>query len=257
LIISALLKELGQISGVLEPVIGTPVLNRSTKEQKDTLGLFTHIIPLSTPLQANESLVNFAERLGKVQRKDYRHSLVSIDDISRAWGTSVTGSDPLQVTVSFEKHDYNVNIRDFSYTVSAFSPLHQKRPLQIYIREYQTGCPVRIDVYANEAYFSKHSSQSLLDGWIQKLDEGDGNTAGQAIPSHTLDTLSILPFQNLWQLFENNVELYAEQIAIEDEDGESLSYQTLYKRAWHVGTLLKKNGMLPQDRIGLSCKRNI
>lgn len=257
LIISALLKELGEISGVLEPVIGTPVLNRSTKEEKETLGLFTHIIPLSIQLQANESLFGLAERLGKVQRKDYRHSLVSIDDISRAWGTSVTGSDPLQVTVSFEKHDYNVDIEDFSYTVSAFSPLHQKRPLQIYVREYQAGCPVRIDVYANEAYFSKQSSQSLLDGWISKLDEYDTNTLASSTPSHVLDTFSILPFQNLWQLFEQNVKLYSGQIAIEDEDGESLSYQKLYERARLVGALLKKNGMLPQDRIGLSCKRNI
>ena len=257
LIIAALLKELGKTSGVLEPVIGTPVLNRSTKEEKSTLGLFTHIIPLSIQLVANESLLSLAERLGKVQRKDYRHSMVSIDDISRAWETSSTGSDPLQVTISFEKHDYNVDTKDFSYTVTAFSPLHQKRPLQIYVREYQVGSPVRIDVYANEAYFSKLASQSLVEGWINTLDASDERSIASVNPSDDLDIPSILPFQNLWQLFEHNAKLFAEQIAIEDEDGASLTYQELYEKAKQVGTLLQKKGMLPQDRIGLSCKRNV
>ena len=257
LIISALLEELGEISGGIEPVIGTPVLNRSTREQKDTLGLFTHIIPLSTQLKANESIFSLAERLGKVQRQDYRHSMVSIDDISRAWGTSLTGTDPLQVTVSFEKHNYNVNTENFSYFVTAFSPLQQKRPLQIYVREYQVGSPIRIDVYANESFFSKQASQSLLDGWIKRLDECDIQKSEVPNQKLGMSSLSMLPFDNLWSLFENNVSLYSSQIAIEDENGESLSYQQLYERAKYVGDLLNKNGIQPQDRVGLSCKRNI
>jgi amino acid adenylation domain-containing protein len=257
LIISALLEEIGKISGVLEPVIGTPMLNRSTREQKDTLGLFTHIIPLSTQLKANESLFSLAERLGKVQRQDYRHSMVSIDDISRAWGTSLTGADPLQVTVSFEKHSYDINIENFSYSITAFSPLQQKRPLQIYVREYQVGSPIRIDVYANDSFFSKQTSRSLLEGWVKRLNECDSQKTEVPSLKSGMSSLSMLPFDSLWSLFENNVGLYSNQIAIEDEDGERLSYQELYKRAKYVGDLLYKNGMHPQDRVGLSCKRNI
>lgn len=255
-LIAALLEELGRISGNLEPVIGTPVLNRSTKEQKETLGLFTHVIPLGIQLRADEPLLSLAARLGKIQRSDYRHSLVSIDDISRGWGTTLSSEEPIQVTVSFEKHDYNVNTADYRYSITAFSPLYQKRPLQIYVRQYQEDSPIQIDLYANNGYFSTESSQSLLTRWVARLDACtfEETIIPSPTPQHTLSPA--LPFNNLWDLLSHNVGLYGDHIAIEDESGAQLTYTELFVQAKKVRNLLKTQGIRPQDRVGLSCKRN-
>ena len=253
---AALLLEAAGYNRVDVPVIGTPILNRPSAASKLIVGLFTHIIPLQANIIPGESLINFAKRITQIQRLDYRHSRISIGDISQSWDQESSDEEAIQATFSFEKHDYNQSLAGCELVIDALSPKTQSRPLQIYGREYQLGKDFLLDAYFNISYFSEESIQTLLKRWCARLDQRN-STENQLLPKSLPFNLdwSTLTSSNLWQSFNHIAHQYPEAIALEDEYGKIISYRDLLIQAQSLASTLRMNGANSGVSIGISCER--
>ena len=253
---AALLYEVADYNQVAIPVIGTPILNRPSPASKLIVGLFTHIIPLQAKITPGESLINFAKRITQIQRLDYRHSRISIGDLSPYWGQDIIDEEAIQVTFSFERHDYNQSLTNCELVIDALSPKTQVRPLQIYAREYQQGRDFLIDAYFNTSYFTEQSAQTLLKRWCACIDQKD--------PSEFYPLPKSLPYQmewssltssNLWQSFATKAKENPESIAVEDEFGRKITYGELLIQAQKLSNSLKIFNVACGDSIGIACDR--
>ena len=262
MVTAALLQELAALTGQSRPVLGLPIHRRSSPATKQTVGLFANVLPLVVDMAVDEPLGELAARIQQVQRTDFRNSGITVAEISRAWNLHGNQSDPLQVTFSFEKHDYNVTIAGCEVSIDAFAPAAQIRPLQIYWRQYQDGHPVHVDVSINIGYVSQQLSPRLLSRVFERLDRAAGVVTKQspapekAWPTVAAPTRHLLKEDNLWALFERVCAGGPDTVAVIEEDGQRLSYQELREQALKVAGRLQALGLKPESFVGLCARRN-
>ena len=262
LVTAALLQELAALTGQSRPVVGLPIHRRSTPATKQTVGLFASVLPLVVNMVGGERLGALAARIQQVQRTDFRNSDITLAEISRAWNLRGNQSDPLQVTLSFEKHDYNIAIAGCEVLIDAFAPAAQLRPLQIYWRQYQDGRPIHVDTSINVGYASQQLSPRLISNVFERLDKAAGVAVEQLPTSsptrlpQTAPASHLLADQNLWALFERVCANAPDAVAVVDEDGSRLSYRGLHQQALRVAGRLLDLGLKPESFVGLCADRN-
>jgi amino acid adenylation domain-containing protein len=259
---AALVGMLALRCSVAQPVVGLPLLGRRTALHKQTIGLFANIVPLAVTVLQSDSLRTLATRVAEQQRGDYRHARITPNEIARPWGLSEGSAEFIQVTLSIERHDYSTFDAKCTHRVAAFSPLVQRRPLQVYVREYQRGEDVDVELYYNLSFFDEAATLSLLNDWHACLDRSvetpDSRLSGyQEKALASADGLSVpLAAANLWSAFAAQVMRNENAIAVVDGNDEALSYLELYQRASQVGMALTAAGVGPETHVGLAAERN-
>ncbi len=137
-------------------VIGLPILNRTNKKAKQTLGLFIGISPLR--IQVSEE-ISFADLLTYIRnslREGYRYQRLPINEINIAIdksGQNIT-QQLFDIELSYEKHDYNTSFDGAKSKSAAFTNKIEQTPLVVFIREFHQGEDVRVDFDYNFAYFT-------------------------------------------------------------------------------------------------------
>ena len=62
-------------------VVGTPILNRTNFEQKNTMGMFVSVAPLRVTLDYASSFIDFAKKIGTDTMSIFRHQKYSYQSI--------------------------------------------------------------------------------------------------------------------------------------------------------------------------------
>ena len=269
LVTAALLLELVALTGQSRPVIGLPVHRRNSPATKQTVGLFASVMPLVVDLTDQPDPCTLAARIQHVQRSDFRHSAVTLAEMCRAWALGGIQSDPLQVTFSFEHHDYNVQIPGCEVRIQGLAPAAQSRPLQIYWRQYQDDQPIQIDLAVNQAYAGHPLSPLMLEQMFDRLDRASGvppallspaacqPEARMPAPAVPPSAQVLLPDNHLWALFERIARQHPEAMAVVDEEGQRLSYGELHQQAVRVASRLCALNLAPESFVGLCAQRNV
>jgi amino acid adenylation domain-containing protein len=260
---SSLVGMLALRCSVAQPVVGLPLLGRRTALHKQTIGLFANIVPLAVTVLQSDSLHTLATRVAEQQRADYRHARITPNEIARPWGLMEGSAEFIQVTLSIERHDYSNFDEKCTHRVAAFSPMVQRRPLQVYVREYQSGEDVDVEMYYNRSFLDEAATLSLLNDWHASLDRSvvapDSRLSGYAEKSATSISSGLavpLAAANLWSAFAAQVALDENAIAVGDGNGDTLTYGELYQRASQVGIALRAQGVGPETHVGLATERN-
>ncbi|OYO30325.1 non-ribosomal peptide synthetase, partial [Janthinobacterium sp. PC23-8] len=253
-ITAALLMTLARHGGVTRPVLGMPLLGRRTVRHKQTMGLFANVVPLAVTVEPQQSLAQLAARVAEQQRADYRHARITPNDIARPWSQEDGGAGFVEATLSFERHDYTDMFPACTHRVAAFSPLQQRRPLQIYLREYQEGEEVDFDLYFNLSYFTDATAQALRDDWLALLDGrlAEGGLAAP-MPQAALPAGAVA---DLWRGFEAQALRDGAATALVDADGRHVSYAELHQQARRIGAALAARALGAESRVGLAAGRH-
>jgi len=165
-----LLTSLYQLTGVTQPVIGIPVHNRSNAEQKETLGLFAGLTPLTHAFRPGESLATVATELKGTQRSDFRHTGLSRADFVKAWELIADDGEPFPLTFSFEPQNYDVDFEGLPFHITAYTPSVISRPAQIYFREYREDQPALLEMLRHPGCESRACSAQLIENMVALLD---------------------------------------------------------------------------------------
>ncbi|HLJ62626.1 MAG TPA: condensation domain-containing protein, partial [Stellaceae bacterium] len=92
-------------TGSRDLVLGVPILNRPGAVFKQTIGMFTGLMPLRLAFDPRERIPQWLERVGEQLRQDYRHQRVSIHEILHA--LRLGQRRLFDVALSYEKSDYD------------------------------------------------------------------------------------------------------------------------------------------------------
>ncbi|WP_159083982.1 condensation domain-containing protein [Saccharobesus litoralis] len=93
-----------------EVVIGVPVLNRSGKKYKSTLGMFVVIMPLKVYVEPDATTESLIEQVVATLRASYRHARYPASMLGQKLGMVASGKDRFfDITVSFEATNYSAH----------------------------------------------------------------------------------------------------------------------------------------------------
>jgi len=260
-ILGALYSYFSKTTGQQDIVIGLPILNRGTANFKQTVGLFTNIIPARFSLNLDLSFVELMQAISLELRRNYRYQRLPISEINQG----LTQRRPLfDLMLSYEKHDYDTHFNGSPAEAVNFTHGFDQNALEIYIREFHDDMDVRVDFEYNLGAFDQEEIELIkarfefLLGEILK--KPDVPIRKLPIQPKVLEkatqrvhpTNSFIEFpkteQSISQRFEQQVKQYPNQIAVKTQRYE-WTYCDLNNQANQVAHVLL--GQNDDERVAL------
>lgn len=256
-------------TGQKDIVIGLPILNRGTAAFKQTVGLFTNIIPARFHFGLDLSFVELMQAISIELRRDYRYQRFPISEINR--GLHLTQRRQLfDLVLSYEKHDYDTHFNGSPAEAVNFTHGFDQNALEIYIREFHQSQNVRVDFEYNIGFFDsdeieliKARFEFLLgeillqpDVPIRKLkirpeaEILDLSTRGNRV--HPTNSFIEFPKceQSIGQRFEQQVKQYPNRIAVKTKHYE-WTYRELNEKSNQIAHALLEQCQAEEERIAL------
>ncbi len=241
-------------------VIGVPLVNRSTEQFRNTIGLFTGILPFRIQAPASSSFRDLVTRVKQDFLEDRAHQRFPVDEVFRI----VRSKDPDQaslydITLSFEKQELDIPFAGFTSETVALAHQAERMPLAVFVRENSSGKPVKIDFDFNLGCWDEHYSATFLEAFGNLVETvvDHPELEIRKLPLVTESTrhalldpgpAPVLPDETLVSAFEKAVELYSDHTALVYE-GRHFSYTALNARVNALAHYLRKHYAVQPDEI--------
>ncbi|ALJ73704.1 Tyrocidine synthase 3 [Burkholderia pseudomallei] len=255
-----------------EVVIGMPVHNRSTAQQKRAIGMFASVVPIRIPVDGNERFVSLLNGVSAELRHCYRHQRFPIAELNRRLGLVRTGRRQLfDLTLSFEKFPLDFYIGDVKLGLTSMRHRFEQTPITVNVQDYhedqdlvmQFNYDVNAFSHAEvdnigtriggllDALIEHHDDMSV--GMLPLLDEAERK---QVVYEWNATERDYPIEQCIHQLFEAQVDRKPEAIAL-TFDGQRLGYAELNARANRLAHYLQARGVGPDRLVALCAERGI
>ncbi|WP_281935450.1 condensation domain-containing protein, partial [Paenibacillus tyrfis] len=246
--------------------IGTIYANRTTKKEKDTIGMFASTVATKIFVDPEQDLLSFLQRVAKEQSAILRHQKYPYNqliqdlrgkhnnkDIQRLFGIAVE-YQPMR----FLEYDQ----------ISAQSKIefsgHEGNDFVLHIKEMLNEQHIVLDVHYRTHLFEEHEVQRMLEqlltiaehmircpfekiAEVSLISEEEKNTILTAFN----DTWAAYPREKtIHGLFEEQAERAPEQVAVVFED-EKLTYRELNEKANRLARTLRTEGVRPDQPVAI------
>ncbi|WP_183162482.1 non-ribosomal peptide synthetase, partial [Burkholderia pseudomallei] len=255
-----------------EVVIGMPVHNRSTAQQKRAIGMFASVVPIRIPVDGNERFVSLLNGVSAELRHCYRHQRFPIAELNRRLGLVRTGRRQLfDLTLSFEKFPLDFYIGDVKLGLTSMRHRFEQTPITVNVQDYHEDQDLVMQFNYDVNAFSHAEVDNigtriggLLDALIEHHDDMpvgmlpllDEAERKQVVYAWNATERDYPIEQCIHQLFEAQVDRKPEAIAL-TFDGRRLSYAELNARANRLAHYLQARGMGPDRLVALCAERGI
>ncbi|MBC7888347.1 MAG: amino acid adenylation domain-containing protein [Ferruginibacter sp.] len=270
LTIAALIIYFGKTTDQSEFVFGIPVHKRSSKKQKNIVGMFSGILPYKGYFKKNNKIIDLVQEITLSQRVDYRHQDYPIGDLSRDL-KGKTGDGYLhEISINYEPLNFEL---DFGEEVEAgvvrLANDHERYPLQICWRDYSNNQPLQLHIHFGNEFFSREEIGLFTDRMLFIIEQFPANL------DNVIECIDILPQQeksllmmfnqtaadfpldkNMVMLFEEQAAKTPDNIALVFEERQ-LSYRELNDLSNQLGHYLKIKGVKAETLVPLCIKRSI
>ncbi len=209
--------------------VGVPVLNRSNKAFKKTVGLFMNVNPLIINVNEGETFQSLVGAIKNQLAADYRHQQYPLSHIKR--NLFDHDESMFNIVLSYEKHDYSATFKNTNTTVIPLTHKSEQAALAIYIREFDAAADVKIDFDYNSKFFNNRQMTQFVEH-LENLMFNVINNFGQPINQINFllkeETAFFLTESNkFWEtthlkntvdtLVDQKAFLYGEKIAVFDD----------------------------------------
>jgi len=269
LLLGALVAYLSAAYGRQRLVLGLPVHNRKTRAHKQTIGVFTSVLPVVVTLAPDLSCSDLLRRVAASQRGAYRHQRYPIGDLMRELGVAGSGRSLYDVSFNYLKLDSRIEIAGQAAELYYLSHDHSAVPLTFTVWEYGSGQPVELHFDFNHAYFTAPEAQLLADRVVHVLEQW------QQAPDMRVGALALMPAAEsariaaagdrtgleaasgscIHELFETQAARKPEAIAVVDER-RAVTYSELNRLANRLARDLIRRGVGPDTLVGLCFGRS-
>ncbi len=262
---------LGRVSGLDDFVIGTPVLNRTNFEQKNTMGMFISTAPLRIELNHSLSFTDFVKDISARTISLFRHQKYPyqyiLEDL-RAKDSSIPNLYNVvlsyQITKTFDEES------KIKYTAEWLSNGCCADDLQIHLLDLNDDGKIHIlydyktDKYSKQDIADLHSR--ILTMLNQVMSKNDVCLKDIEIVTPEEKHKILYDFNNtkvdypkdktIVDLFEEQVKKTPDNIAVVFED-QKLTYKELNEKANQLARYLIENGIKDQDAISVMLPKNL
>ncbi|RMR60974.1 non-ribosomal peptide synthetase [Pseudomonas cichorii] len=258
-------------TGVDSIVIGMPVHNRTNARQKATVGMFSSVSPIRLEVDTQASLVDLMQVTAAQLRRCYRHQRFPIAELNRTLKLAQEGRRQLfDISISFESLNGDATLGGQETEIFTQDNGYERLPLAIFVRDYHASDDVYLDFNFNTAFFTREEVQiiqgrmvSMFEALIEHhaLPVAQFPIMPQTEQDRVLHTFNATrhdyPRDELIHgLFEQQVERTPDAAAVSDHNGQSLSYETLNRRANQLAHQLIKQGVTPDSRVAVALRRS-
>ena len=248
-------------------LIGLPVHNRRGHAQKQAIGVFTGMMPLSIALPMDARFGDWLRTIADRQRGDYRHQRYPIGLLGRDLGLAGTGRSLFDVSYNHLKLDGHFEIEGQVAEIYYLTHGYSQTPLALTVWEYGQAQPVEFHFDHNLACMDAADAQWFLRRYRHLLDR----IASESDP--VLGELELLPpeeaariahfatgapvetlpeFAHQW--FETHARRTPDAIAVADMRS-AVRYCALNRLANRLARTLAAAGIRPDDRVALCIGR--
>ncbi len=249
--------------------IGFPTLNRNTASFKQTVGLFTNVIPAWFRFGTDLSFLELMKSIGLESRQGYRHRRFPISEINRQVGRH-SRQQLFDITLSYAKHDYDTHFNGNPGTAVYFTNGFTQNALAVFIEEFHQQDDVNIYFDYNLNFFDADEIERLKVRFEFLLGEILRHPSVpvrklQIMPDVELkkilvdwnDTATDYPHdKTIVDLFEEQVDKTPDAIAVVFED-QQLTYRELNTKANQLAHYLQTLGVKPEVLVGICVERSI
>ncbi|MES2823407.1 MAG: AMP-binding protein, partial [Pseudomonadota bacterium] len=263
---------LSRIYRLQELAIGVPVHNRLKAKYKNTIGMFSTVVPVSIAIDMEQSFFELSKQISTQLVGAYRHQRFPVSDINRMCNLVESGRRRLyDVSVSFEEYDVDYQMDNCSFKASRVDEYYEQTPLSISVLD---SCKQEDDVelllYCNLSYVDDSLGTSLGSRFgfmIERLVD-DLSLPLKHVPimldaeRYRLlyqfnETEVAYPHDRcIHQLFEIQAQQHSKCTALEYGDT-SLSYAELNAKANQLAHYLMAAGIQPGNCIGIYLPRSL
>ncbi|MVO98166.1 non-ribosomal peptide synthetase [Paenibacillus lutrae] len=252
--------------------IGTIYANRTTKKEKDTVGMFVSTVPTRLFVNPEMEIVPFMQMVGKEQASILRHQkypyntliqdlreMHNNQNIERLFGVSIqyrtmSWLDMNEIGLQIDKQFCGHTINDCDIHVV---DMIDEQKLRLFV-DYRT------QLFTNQEV--KRLIRQILLIASQTIHHPNAQIADISLMTEEETNLVLTDFNDtsadyprgstLHELFEEQVVQTPDHIAVVFGE-ESLSYRELNERANRLAALLRKRGVQRESIVGLMLERSL
>ncbi|MFC3803310.1 amino acid adenylation domain-containing protein [Cohnella sp. GCM10012308] len=256
-------------TGARDLIVGMPVYNRTTREEKRLFGMFASTMPLRIRVEGDDRANDFVMRVHEGLRTCLPHQKYPYDLLAQDLELRRQGMDGLfQVTVNV----YNTRPRDtldgYAVETQELYAGCQTNPLDVVVHEWAPDGGFTVDLKYRKSCFDAQrieamaeSLQALLGGmiadggrWIADMPLAAGRTL--RLLEAFNDTYRPYPEERtLHGSFERQAAATPKRIAVECT-GRTVSYEQLNEGANRIASRLRAAGAGPGAIVGLLSERS-
>ncbi|KPW23271.1 Syringopeptin synthetase C, partial [Pseudomonas syringae pv. aceris] len=248
-----------RVGGAEEVIIGMPLHNRTTARQKQTIGMFSSVIPVGVRVDPNRSLLELMGDVAAELRRCYRHEHFPIAELNRALNIGHSRRKQIfDITLSFEKFDADFVFGGApSKAIRMYSGFDQT-PLSIAICDYYSDEDVVVDFNFNLACFRPDEVERIRDRitlLLESVAAHESTPIGQLALMGKAERRQVLVEFNathqalqqdllVHQLFEQQAQQQPQALALVCGD-ERVTYADLNERSNQLADVLLSLGIAP------------
>ncbi|HEU4726275.1 MAG TPA: amino acid adenylation domain-containing protein, partial [Kofleriaceae bacterium] len=269
-ITAALATYLTRIHRVDEMVLGIPLLNRQTPEERTIVGEFANTLPLRVRAPRETTMRELAAQAQAGIRDVQKRERLSLGDVLRELPASSLSSRQLfDVTIAYLRYPPQHQIPGVARSTMGITPVHDQDTLAVMMHTFGDFADVEVELDYSRDVFDDDFPIQAVAGHLREL-------IGQALdrPDRPISELAMLTARErdwlarhargpriayadatLHALFERRAALVPDQPAVIDAGGASLSYAELDARANQVARALRADGVSRDDRIAVALER--
>ncbi|SFG85800.1 amino acid adenylation domain-containing protein [Pseudomonas syringae] len=260
-----------RVGGAEEVIIGMPLHNRTTARQKQTIGMFSSVIPIGVRVDPNRSLLDLMGDVAAELRRCYRHEHFPIAELNRALNIGHSRRKQIfDITLSFEKFDADFFFGGApSKAIRMYSGFDQT-PLSIAICDYYSDEDVVVDFNFNLACFRPDEVERIRDRitlLLESVAAHESTPIGQLALMGEAERRQVLVEFNathqalhqdllVHQLFEQQAQQQPQALALVCGN-ERATYAELNERSNQVAHALLSLGIAPDDRVAICVERSV
>jgi len=252
-------------------VIGLPTLNRSTVSFKQTVGIFTSVIPAGFRFGTDLSFIELMRSIGLESRHGSVHQRFPLGEINRQLGLARKNRQQLfDLTLSYMDQNYETNFAGNTIEFIFLPHGFEQTALAIFVERFHEQRNIRVNFDYNLGFFDADEIEHLKARFEFIL----GEILRQ--PSVPIRALQIMPDTELKKVLVewNNtatdyshdktlVDLFEEQVAKTPEaiavvfENQQLTYRGLNTKANRLAHYLQTLGVKPEVLVGICVERSI
>ncbi|MFD2671659.1 amino acid adenylation domain-containing protein [Marinicrinis sediminis] len=253
-------------------IIGTPVLNRSGREERRIFGMFTSTMPFRMKIGSSEKVHVFVQQVHERLVSGFFHQRYPYDRLVQDLALRKKGYSQLfQASVNTYHTKLRTSLKGWRIENEEFYNGHQFEALQWIIKEWSATENVQLDIlYRADDYTDLQIEQMYR--WISRLSE----QLLEATADTTIQSLTLLDAREEQLLLHDwndteapypqdrtMVEMFEEQVARSPHSTAlvyketTCSYQELNEQANRIAHGLRARGAGPETVVGLMCERSL
>ncbi|GIO01643.1 non-ribosomal peptide synthetase [Brevibacillus halotolerans] len=259
-----------KMTGQRDIAIGTVYANRTTKEEKEMLGMFVSTFPLRTYLDPHIDFVTFLQHVNKEKASILRHQKYPYDLLIQHLRKNNPQTDRLfGICIEYRPLKWD-EIGGVTYQTESLSHGHEINDVNIHIVEEMNTDELKLYLDYRTELFTEQEIDSMINGLLNILQQVMMN------PSQPLSEIELLSEEEKHQvlftfndtnaeypmdktismLFEEQVEKTPNHIAVVWEDRQ-FTYRELNERANQLARTLLAKGVRREQLIGIMADRSL